>query len=173
MGWQILALHSAQRTGFQIPDELKRKADAYLSTVSTGTYGMLAGYITPIPTSTMTAEAAFTRMLMDQQLSPEQLDEAASYVLRKPPAKDNLNYYNIYYGSLALMQMQGASWTRWNQITSRLLLNMQESTGPNAGSWNPEDSEWGNRGGRIYSTTLATLTLEVYYRYLPMYSPKK
>ena len=50
---------------------------------------------------------------------------------------------------------------------------MQESTGPHSGSWPPAASEWGNRGGRIYSTTLATLTLEVYYRYLPMYSHKK
>jgi hypothetical protein len=173
MGWQILALHSAQRTGFEIPAELKRKATAYLDSVSTGRLGMLTGYLTPIPTSTMTAEAAFTRMLMDQDLSAAQLDEAAQYMLRKPPARADLNYYYIYYGSLALMQMQGPSWERWNAHTSRLLLNLQENQGVTAGSWSPEDNEWGNRGGRIYTTALATLTLEVYYRYLPMYSHKK
>ena len=31
---------------------------------------------------------------------------------------------------------------------------------------------WGEQGGRVYTTALATLTLEVYYRYLPMYGGK-
>ena len=34
------------------------------------------------------------------------------------------------------------------------------------GSWDP-NSKWGRQGGRIYSTALAILTLEVYYRYTP------
>jgi hypothetical protein len=41
-----------------------------------------------------------------------------------------------------------------------------------AGSWDPEKpmpDPHANVGGRIYSTALATLTLEVYYRYLPLY----
>jgi hypothetical protein len=28
--------------------------------------------------------------------------------------------------------------------------------------------KWGERGGRVFTTSLATLTLEVYYRYLPL-----
>ena len=130
---------------------------------------MLAGYLTASPSATMTAEATFTRMLLAQTLSPDQLDEVSTYLLKKPPAKDSLNYYYIYYGSLALMQMQGDNWKKWNAHTSRLLLDLQQTNGPAAGSWDPEDSEWGTRGGRIYTTTLACLTLEVYYRYLPMY----
>jgi hypothetical protein len=38
-----------------------------------------------------------------------------------------------------------------------------------AGSWDPDDSVYGSRGGRIYCTTFAALTLEVYYRYLRLY----
>jgi hypothetical protein len=121
----------------------------------------------------MTAEAMFSRMLMEQALTAEQMDEAAGYLLRKPPAREDLNYYYIYYGSLALMQMQGPQWDRWNAHTSRLLLNLQEKGGQLEGSWSPDNNEWGNRGGRIYTTALATLSLEVYYRYLPMYSQKK
>lgn len=36
------------------------------------------------------------------------------------------------------------------------------------GSWY-FDEAWSDRGGRLYTTTLAILTLEVYYRYMPMY----
>ena len=32
------------------------------------------------------------------------------------------------------------------------------------GSWPPSD-QWSSRGGRIYCTALAVLTLEVYYRF--------
>jgi hypothetical protein len=28
---------------------------------------------------------------------------------------------------------------------------------------------WGNQGGRLMMTSLSALTLEVYYRYLPLY----
>jgi hypothetical protein len=43
-------------------------------------------------------------------------------------------------------------------------LSQQTSNGSLAGSWSP-DGLWGGYGGRIYSTALATMCLEVYYRY--------
>ena len=49
-----------------------------------------------------------------------------------------------------------------------LLISEQLTSGEFAGSWDPNDT-WGRYGGRLYSTTLATLTLEVYYRFLPLY----
>ena len=49
-----------------------------------------------------------------------------------------------------------------------ILISEQITSGKNAGSWDPKDS-WGRYGGRLYSTALATLTLEVYYRFLPLY----
>jgi len=36
-------------------------------------------------------------------------------------------------------------------------------------SWSPHGADGHNRGGRIYMTSLALLTLEVYYRHLPLY----
>lgn len=48
----------------------------------------------------------------------------------------------------------------------RTLLARQEGRGTEAGSWSP-DTVWGGYGGRVYATALATLCLEVYYRYVP------
>ena len=33
------------------------------------------------------------------------------------------------------------------------------------GSWDPEECVWGEKGGRVYTTAIGALTLEVYYRY--------
>ena len=45
---------------------------------------------------------------------------------------------------------------------------LQRKDGDEAGSWNPSGSH-AAAGGRVVSTTMATLSLEVYYRLLPMY----
>jgi hypothetical protein len=42
------------------------------------------------------------------------------------------------------------------------------------GSWDPfspQPDRWGTAGGRLFLTSLSVLTLEVYYRYLPLYKP--
>jgi hypothetical protein len=67
-----------------------------------------------------------------------------------------------------MFQLQGDYWQRWNVALRAQLLPTQRKTGPLAGTWDP-DAAWGGYGGRIYSTALSTLCLEVYYRYLPLY----
>ena len=42
---------------------------------------------------------------------------------------------------------------------------MQRRAGCEDGSWDPV-GEWGAAGGRVYSTAICAMTLEVYYRYL-------
>ena len=59
-------------------------------------------------------------------------------------------------------------WQKWNQEVRQFLVTRQHKTGPLAGSWDPT-GPWSEAGGRVLSTCLATLTLEVYYRYLPLY----
>ena len=42
--------------------------------------------------------------------------------------------------------------------------------GDQQGSWNPGRSYYSRHGGRVYSTAMAVLSLEVFYRYLRMYN---
>ena len=53
---------------------------------------------------------------------------------------------------------------RWNRIIRDAIVGLQCKDGFSRGSWAPE-SRWGSQGGRVYSTALAALCLEVYYRY--------
>ena len=84
-------------------------------------------------------------------------------------ADGSVDLYYWHFGSLALYQVGGDAWKTWNAALQTRLLEAQESRGAQAGSW-PPDTVWGGYGGRVYSTALAALCLEVYYRYLPLYA---
>ena len=81
-----------------------------------------------------------------------------------PAPGDNRDYYLWYNCSLAMFQAGGDNWDRWNSVVRDTILQLQEHTGCARGSWSPK-CRWGDQGGRIFSTALAVLTLEVYYRY--------
>jgi hypothetical protein len=89
-------------------------------------------------------------------------------VQEERPGTGTMNFYYWYYGTLAMFQRQGDDWTRWNAALQHELLARQRWDGKSAGSWDADD-QWGGYGGRIYSTALAALSLEVYYRYLPVH----
>jgi hypothetical protein len=45
------------------------------------------------------------------------------------------------------------------------LRGKQEKAGPNRGSWPNAGFAYGGHGGRVYTTTMAILSLEVAWRY--------
>ena len=172
MGWQIMALYSVSRLGIEIPLETRRGAMRWLTRVSRGRQGMLVGYQDANPTRTMTAEGLFVRLLLGQKLTAAQIAEVDAY-LKPPNPMEPPNFYSWYYGSLALMQLQDEAWRKWNANVRDRLTSAQERGGKLDGSWDPSQSRWGGeRGGRVYTTAVGTLTLEVYYRYLPMLGRK-
>jgi hypothetical protein len=69
--------------------------------------------------------------------------------------------------------MKGDRWDRWNVKIREGLIGLQVKDDTCAkGSWdpfNPQPDRWARRAGRLYLTALSILTLEVYYRYLPLY----
>jgi hypothetical protein len=53
----------------------------------------------------------------------------------------------------------------WSQRMMDMLRDKQVRTGDNAGSWDPAGDQWAGQGGRVYTTALGALCLEVGYRY--------
>lgn len=49
------------------------------------------------------------------------------------------------------------------------LIPCQAKEGIEKGSWDPTGTAHGEIGGRLMQTSLCLLTLQVYYRYLPLY----
>jgi hypothetical protein len=72
--------------------------------------------------------------------------------------------YYWYYGAYAMYQMGGTHWKAWNSAMKKAVLESQRHEGDMKGSWDPV-GPWGYAGGRVYSTALCVLCLEVYFRY--------
>ncbi len=172
-GWQVMALKSASLAEVRIPQKTREGMLYFLQQCEHGQFGGLAGYRPGMPSSRpMSAEALVCRYFLDLRPDHQLVDETTDYLLGDLPGDGKPNLYYWYYGTLALFQRQDASWERWNRSMQGQLVPAQRSDGHLAGSWDP-DTVWGSYGGRIYSTAMATLSLEVYYRYLPTISPDR
>lgn len=172
-GWQMMALKSAEIAGLDIPEPAKELMVKFLVERSLGEHKGLAAYHPQYgaeASPSMTAEALFCKQMLGISRDNPASIEAAEYLLNEKniPRKSNPNLYYWYYGTLAMYQFGGKEWEQWNELLRELLTESQETKGDLAGSWNPE-GPWGGYGGRVYSTVLATLSLEVYYRFLPLY----
>jgi hypothetical protein len=176
-GWQMMSLKSAEMAGVAIPGGVGSRMKAFLEATKQGDHGGLFGYRrnvirngqnTEPVTATMTAEALFCQQMMGYPRESPSSRESVEYLTKNSPRLSELNFYYWYYGTLAMYQYGGRPWQDWNESVRDLLVSQQVQNGPDAGSWDPND-RWGRNGGRLYSTALATLTLEVYYRFLPLY----
>jgi hypothetical protein len=80
-------------------------------------------------------------------------------------------YYN-YYGAMTMFQNDGPDgklWKSWDAKMRDHLVKTQVNEGPQQGSWHFSHGHGGSAGGRVYNTAMATMTLEVSYRYMPVY----
>lgn len=170
-GWKVMAINSAISGGIEIDPTYTTRMVKFLRSCQTGNHDGLASYRPGEgPSTTMTAEALVCKSFMNQPISESSLQESQDRLLKELPSLGRTNLYYWYYGTLALHQSGGQAWQRWNTELQRVLLSQQTNSGSAAGSWAP-DGVWGGYGGRVYSTALATMCLEVYYRYQPQNSP--
>jgi hypothetical protein len=169
LGWQLMSLKSAELAGLNVPSSAGDGAVRFLKSVSIGQFGGKASYRPgEHPSPTMTAEALVCRQFLGMARENPATNEAADYLTAQLPSADRINLYYWYYGTLGLYQLQDDHWQRWNTALQNTLVSRQHNDGELAGSWDPE-CLWGGYGGRVYSTALSALCLEVYYRYLPIY----
>jgi hypothetical protein len=169
LGWQLMVLKSAELAGLPLPQPSRDGMIRYLKSVATGSHGGLAGYRPGEATSrTMTAEALVCRQFLGMSRRNAAGEEAGDYLLEELPGNGPANFYYWYYATLGLYQLQGTHWRSWNDALTVVLVGGQRKDGDLAGSWDP-DPVWGGHGGRVYSTALGALCLEVYYRFLPLY----
>jgi hypothetical protein len=105
------------------------------------------------------------------------LSKGADLLVNKLPTWEPdtgaIDFYYWYYATLAMFQVGGPRWEKWNQALKTALLDKQRlnKEEDEYGSWDPLDP-WAIEGGRIYSTAVNCLSMEVYYRYPRVFGAK-
>ncbi|MDX1946330.1 MAG: prenyltransferase/squalene oxidase repeat-containing protein, partial [Pirellulaceae bacterium] len=166
LGWQVMALKSAELAGIEIPTETRAGMVKFLKSVASGKSGGLASYRPGHRvTHTMTAEALVCRQFLGMPRENPAANEAGNFVITELPGEGDDNVYYWYYGTLGMFQLQGNHWKQWNEALQTKLLGSQQTTGKLRGSWDP-DGTWGAYGGRVYSTARSAHGLDVYTRCL-------
>jgi len=200
--WTLMALKSGQMAGVSIPRATLENATKFLKSLEKpdgGYYyqGKEQGHTMPYP-ATMTAIGIVCRQYLQGQSagvagedvrSPSML-RGLDIVLKNPPTifegqkgirfpvvkrERYTNYYYWYYATYATLTAGGDAWQEWNPRVRDMLVGLQNKGDGDAalkGSWDPEGSQLLEVSGRTGVTALALLTLEVYYRHLPLNRPE-
>jgi Prenyltransferase and squalene oxidase repeat len=172
-GWQVQALKACSHTGIKYRgmSSCINKALDFITECQADNGGF--GYTTAKRPSGQNTYFSLTGvgMLCNQMWgkgSRTEVRNAAKYVVEN----SKLDYmtkesdlYAHYYESQAMLARGGEDWKFYNNLFRDQILNNQDADGsfkaPGAGG------DYGGGGqGKIYRTCLATLMLEVYYRFL-------
>jgi hypothetical protein len=188
-GWLMMALMSGRLANLDVPDEPFDKISGWLdkAQVSSGQrhlyrynpfapdtesqrHGRLAN-------KTMTSVGLLMRLYLGWRRDNEHMIRGADYLMENLPEMGNRrdpkrDTYYWYYATQVMFHMKGKYWEAWNNRLHPMLVDSQIQSGTFAGSWDPRRpvaDRWAPHAGRIYVTTMNLLSLEVYYRHLPIY----
>jgi hypothetical protein len=177
VGWQVMALKSAQMAGLSVNPKAFEGAKQFLKSCSRGNYGGVFWYR---PESQGMSEHAMTSVgllcyqYMGSRPGDPMLVEGQRYLMSNlpDPAGSSRDLYYWYYATQVMHNMLGPDWDAWNRKMRHTLIETQTKEGCAMGSWEPNrvmTPLCSGAGGRLMATSLSALTLEVYYRYLPLF----
>ncbi len=180
-GWMVMALKSAKLAGLNVSPDTFKGARDFIDSV-TDEYGavgytqrgsgsvrlehMLEEY-PPQYSQALTAVGMTSRVFMSEDpAKSEPIQKGSELLAQLLPTwdKPKIDMYYWYYGTLAMFQVGGERWNKWNGAMQKAIIDHQEKEGVAKGSWEPIGA-WGEEGGRVCATALLTMCLEVYYRY--------
>jgi hypothetical protein len=194
-GWQVQALKAAQHAKDIVVDrDVLKKAVGFLDfagvdpatndpkSTRKSAYGYADG-ARARPDSALTAAGLLCRYTIDGW-GPDNAGMQAGVLgltKRGPAAGGKLDTYFLHYATPLVRFFDGDEWKEWNEGKKGpdgtrkgglrdLLTGLQvKKDGVNLGSWDPDAGQIGSHCGRLGTTALCVLNLQVYYRNLPLY----
>lgn len=188
-GWAILAMKCAEASGILVDTSKAREgALHWLDSVTIDVNGYpRTGYISPGGGSGRGLRTGF-----EEKPSMDAINVMARYFLKDPHKnvhaqadeiaaappewkQNEINFYYWYYGTIALHQVGGSQWTKWEKSLAPTLTENQRGQRPEDegetdetldeyGSWDPVGA-YAQAAGRVYATALNCLTLSIHERY--------
>ena len=175
VGWEVMALKSAHMAGLNVGSggggPAFSGAGRWLDSCAVNRGAEYSYTPGGGPSNTMTSVGLLCRQYLGAKRDNPMLLGGMDYLLKHLPEERSPNIYYWYYATQVMHNMNGYEWDAWNRKMRDLLVHTQVRSVDECanGSWAPEMDTWGKRGGRVMQTALSTLTLEVYYRYLPLF----
>ena len=190
-GWMVMALKSAKAAKLRVDQTGFDGVMAWMEKATEPEYGRV-GYTsrgTPparpqdlmdkFPSDkseSLTAVGILSRIFCgDDPRKSEMVGKGTDLCLKTLPVWDDasgsIDMYYWYYGTLAIFQVGGESWKKWNVAIQGAIIDQQRKEGDEKGSWDPI-GPWGRDGGRVYSTAVCVMCMEVYYRYARVFGTK-
>lgn len=188
-GWCMMALKSAELSGLQVSQESYRRISKWLEgSQASENQKYLYRYNwqasdTPatrhgrVPTPVMTSVGLLMRLYLGWRRDNPDMQRGTDWLVERLPSEGTVqnpqrDTYYWYYATQVMFHMGGDRWKTWYGSLYPMLIRTQKKNGEYVGSWEPNGQipdAWGRFGGRLYVTTLNLLSLEVYYRHLPIY----
>ena len=185
-GWCVMALKSGKFAGLEVDPDAFEGARQWVDKMTDPNFGQV-GYnypggaparpegkqdrFPPEKSHSMTAAGILSRIFLGEDpRASEMIKKGANLCIELPPSWNpddgSIDMYYWYYATLALFQTGGSYWRKWNEnMKDAIVKNQhQKGSGSRTGSWDPI-GVWGDDGGRVYSTAVLVMCLEVYYRY--------
>jgi hypothetical protein len=170
VGWQIMALKSAHMGYLSVNPTTVKRSYEFLNKVQADG-GAMYGYLGPGRGEATTSIGLLCRMYLGWKKDHPALQRGVEFLSKRGPSKGgSANMYYNYYATQVMRHWEGYEWEKWNKEMRDYLIETQAKSGAETGSWYFNDpSDHGQRGQRLYTTSLATMILEVYYRHLPLF----
>ena len=177
-GWNYQAMKAAKVAGIKVKglDESIEKSVRYLKTLASSDASGNGFAYNPLAKQRLTTHSMRAVGVLCLQLFGEGNEAGLRDELEKIYRSDLMNFrwnkppkeslYGWYYATQCMFQQGGAMWKDWNAAFQKELKANQNPEG----YWNYPGEVLGPKSDlsmKIYATSLCSLMLSVYYRYLP------
>lgn len=167
-GWQIQALSAAKIAKFTVPNDVYTKAQKFLDSVETKNHDGYVYRVGSQPSPNITSVGFLSRYFMGWQPNHDNMKIGLDKVGKNMPTISAFDSYFLYYSAMLLNYAgDDMQWKKtWNPKMQEQLLKLQNKGN---GSWPKDGGFIGASCGEIGTTALTVLSLQVYYRYPPLY----